>query len=279
MGIRKKTRNLGTPPDSFVYLGRNDGLGNRLEEIIVLSALATKFGCGVTYLFHNIGARDDRSYDILFDLQNPRVALKVVGNTSIRLFKLRHRLGLKNYLTVKDLASLRSMVSSDDIRVSARKITPRFEFENFPDQPITGFHIRASDRIHPNAGPHFLKSRFELTENIGKCLTYLKSVDEMGVMFFSDEPQLVADTQKSFTKIEHRPRMRSAAGGLVPDEYCDLFALSRCNLILLAGAPSSFCLVAAMIGGVPVAHGYLPEDFRDRYPVDYISVDAPSVLL
>lgn len=279
MGVRKKSRDPATPPDSFVYLGRNDGLGNRLEEIIVLSALATKYGCDVTYLFHNVGAREDRSYDILFDLQNPRVTLKVAGSSSIKLFKIRRRFDLKNCLTVKDLASLRSMVSSNDIRASARKITPKFDFESFPDQPIAGFHIRASDRIAPNAGPHFLKSRSEMTENIGKCLAYLKSIQDMSVMFFSDEPQLVVETQKSFTKIEHRPSVNSAIGDLVPDEYRDLFALSRCSLILLAGAPSSFCLVAAMIGGVPVAHGYLPDEFRDRYPVDYISVDAPSDLL
>lgn len=258
--------------EKITFVGRNDGLGNRLEEIIVLNAYSIKYACHVKYLFNNIGAREDRTYELLFWVDNPIFSVKKATKLNTVWARIVANLGFRSCFYISDLDVFRRKVSKNNIRESAKKILPLFEYEEFPRDCITALHIRASDRISKERGPHFLQSRSDLENGIASCISYLSHKETSKILVFSEEPEIVAKVKKSIGNVLSIPKAVPKNKSLPSAEFRDLFAMSRCNFIILAGAPSSFCLIAALIGGKSVAYVYLPEDFRNRYPNEYIKI-------
>lgn len=258
------------PQSDITYIGRNDGLGNRLEEIIVLCAYAERTQKRINYLFNNLGARDDRSYPLLVSVVCPLLTLTDATRSKILLAKARSKFGRQQCFGINDLPTLRLMTDAESLQESARKIVPLFDLPPQTGQ-VSAIHIRGSDRIDPNGGPHFLKSRKQLEVNIDKAIAHRKAEQEKDTFIFSDEPALVRRVTDNLPQSGSVVPRRARPG--LPDEYLDLFSMAQCDEIVMAGAPSSFCLVAAMIGNVPVSYVYLPPDLRHRFPVQYREIE------
>lgn len=260
------------PQDEITYIGRNDGLGNRLEEIIVLCAFANRTGTKIRYLFNNLNARDDRSYPLLFSVASSFLTLHMATRSNVFLVRAKDKIGYQKCFGVKDLFVFRQETDPVSLRESARGIAPLFDLPARTNGHLSAIHIRGTDRIDSKGGPHFLKSREQLEINLEKAIAYRKTIKGGETRVFSEEPALVKRVAESLSRRATVPR--GDRNSVVPDEYLDLFSLAQSDEIIMAGAPSSFCLVAAMIGNAPLSYVYLPPDLMDRFPASYHAIGS-----
>ncbi len=258
------------PQNEITYIGRNDGLGNRLEEVIVLCAYAKRTETKIRYLFNNLNARDDRRYPLLFSVASPFLTLHTATRSNVFLAKAKDKIGYQKCFGVKDLSAFGQEADSESLRQSAQGIAPLFDLPARTDEHLSAIHIRGTDRIDPKGGPHFLKSREQLEINLEKAIAYRKTMQGGETRVFSEEPALVKRVTESLSQTA--PVLQGDRHSAVPDDFLDLFSLAQSDEIIMAGAPSSFCLVAAMIGNAPLYYVYLPPDLMDRFPASYHAI-------
>ncbi|WP_170586442.1 hypothetical protein [Ruegeria arenilitoris] len=263
------------PQNEITYIGRNDGLGNRLEEIIVLCAYAKRTETTIRYLFNNLNGRNDRRYPLLFSVASPFLTLHTATRSNVFLARAKDKIGYQKCFGIKELPTFRQATDSESLRESARGIAPLFDLPAKTNENLSAIHIRGTDRIDPKGGPHFLKSREQLEINLKKAVAYRKTKKGGETRVFSEEPALakrVAESLSHIATVSKRDR-----NSVIPTEYLDLFSLAQSDEIIMAGAPSSFCLVAAMIGNTPVSYVYLPPDLMDRFPTSYSAIGSIRV--
>jgi hypothetical protein len=153
--------------------------------------------------------------------------------------------------------------SQEEILRSAKKIKATFNL-SFPHNisPV-GVHIRGTDRIGKKDDPHFMKDENELRMYLSETVNALNRMRPRFVYVCSDSEQtkgvLIRHLASDISVIE------PTYDKLAPSEYADLFALSKCNSIWMVSRFSSFSIIAALIGNVPLVSFVNDQDVRNRY--------------
>lgn len=237
---------------SKYFVGRPDGLGNRLEEIIILEAMCRKYSYEVDYAWNNDNGRDDRRYDILLEARR----------VNIISTKLDKEAELK-------LDSVHEFTQEDFLKASSA-ITPKFDinFENYI-KPI-GVHIRGTDRISAQwEGNHFMKDIQEFNLFLSKAIEVINN-EKPSHLFVCADDEVVKKKFLSFidskiTIVEPQYDIES-----VPSEYADLFALSLCSRIYMVSKFSTYSILASLIGQIPIVSFTLDEDTKNRYKALFV---------
>ena len=233
--------------DTLSFIGRPDGLGNRLEEIILLEAVCARDAIACEYVWSSKHAH--RAYAVLCSAQ--RVSIRETGPS----------------YPLRTWAELPTGFAREEMLAAARLIRPAFEL-SFPrgERPI-GIHIRATDRIG-KIHPHFMRDEEELKLYLSSTIALINALSPRAVFVCSESPECRAALVKRL-----HPGIEVVAPQVSPDvpgEYADFFALSLCDEIFMSSKFSSYALVAAMIGNARL-HTFVDDaGVRDRYKLDYV---------
>ena len=213
-------------------LGRPDGLGNRIEEIIIADAYAVKKNNNINYIWNNKFSH--RNYPIRIKAKN------------INLLKDYN----ENY-TIKNLDEFEiNLLTKEDILGSAKNIKPTFNI-NFAEtiKPI-GIHIRGTDRINDNGHPHFMKNNDEFISYLSKTIDLINARSPKYVFVCADHTGVREIFIKNLRKEINI--VTPVIDANIENEYIDFFSLSMCKEIYMCSKFSSFAITASMIGNIPV---------------------------
>lgn len=243
----------------FNFNGRDDGLGNRLEELIKLQNFCQEYGHKVLYRWNNDGKF---KYPIIFSCKD------------INIIEAEKRFG-KNSFDQTNLWRLyvsqgRGVFNSDNIGF------------NLPNQKNTqsidlGVHIRAKDRVISDIDE--IKSFYgfstskELEDIIEKSINFVTKNYEGNTIFVcSDDLDIKQDFIKSIEKYVDvfQPKYDQSIGFDINDFY----TLSNCNKILMGSKYSTFAITASLISGKKLI-GFNDEFKTDlyRFNTNYINLE------
>jgi hypothetical protein len=244
----------------FSFLGRPDGLGNRLEEIIKIEIFCLIYNLKCEYLW--INKFKNRSYDVLFDTKN----VSIVSGDNLK----------PNY-PVKNILELEVTYSQNEALNSAKNIRPKFEIKFKENISPVGVHIRASDRVGRNH-PHFMKDEKELQSYLSEVIHLLNNKKPKDVYVCSESVRckevFVSYLDKEINIVE------PIFDNEIPSEYIDFFALTHCSEIWMVSRFSTFSIVAALVGNVPIFSFVNDTDVRERYKAEfhYHSLTGKSIV-
>ena len=213
------------------FIGRSDGIGNRLEQIIKLEALCSRENTFVNYYWNN----KQRKYPILLTAKNVNIVSTSLSDT----------IPLQNF-------------SRGEMLAAARLIKPTFDI-HFKKKPI-GVHIRSTDRIGKDH-PHFMLDNDEFNTYISKTIAIINEVKPKYLFVCADN-----DKCKRFF-IKHLDKDISIVEPIcdAPGEYRDFFALTLCKSIYMCSKFSSFSIVASLIGNIPIISHTYNKETENRY--------------
>ncbi|MEI6864926.1 alpha-1,2-fucosyltransferase [Flavicella sp.] len=229
----------------FNILGRPDGLGNRMEEIILVSAFSSKENQCFNYIWNN--KFKNRRYDINFTSENVKISKESNKNIPIK--------------TLNELEL--NLLTQDEILRSAKNINPTFKihFEN-EIKPI-GVHIRGSDRINNNDHPHFMKNKEEFFSYLEKAIETINKKFPKYIFVCADDPrsrEIFIDNLNSDITV-----INPVYDDSIKNEYVDFFSLSLCTEIYMCSKFSTFAITASMIGNIPLIAFQMDRDTAKRY--------------
>jgi len=236
------------------YNGRPHGLGNRIEEIIILEAYAQKYNYLIDYHWNN-------------SLENWTWNDCIVRAT----FDINFKAQLVNIIQEKrdersniNIANISKTLNQDDILEAGKKILPLFDikFEN-NIKPI-GVHIRGTDRI--GEGKHNMNE--EQFNNI-----FIKIINKINE---SNYKYIFVCSEYEYYKNEFIKRLNKNIKVVVPtvnnidikNDSVDLFSLSLCNKIYLCSKFSSYSIIASIIGNIDLICNYdeiYENEIKERY--------------
>ena len=233
----------------YNFEGRPEGLGNRVEELIRLEAIATKYEKKFSYIWNNV--KRNRSYPVM--LQSPNI--EIVLN--------EEELKLDNEEIYKEWDTF----NQKEILEASTRIVPTFKIAFQDDVKPVGIHIRGTDRIGPDH-PHYMKDGNEFMQYLLKTIELIKKDNPKQLFVCSDNAEykkiLLDSIPKEIQIVE--PLVNAD----IPGYYVDFFALSMCSKLYMNSKFSTFALCAAMIGNIPIV-SYLRDDkWADRYKADFI---------
>jgi len=228
------------------FLGRPDGLGNRLEEIINLEAMCEKNNYLVSYIWNNPTSKN-RSYDILFDTKY----IKIIS-------QLKYCLHDGNIKLANDF-------TQNEILKAASNIKPKFEvFFRNNIKPI-GVHIRGTDRIEVGSNhPHFMKNQEEFNWILSKTIHIINRTTTTYIFICADDDNV----KRKFIKYLNKSIKiinPICSDDSIPKNYIDLFGLSLCRKIYMCSKFSTFAITASMIGNIPIVSYAHDELVKRRY--------------
>jgi hypothetical protein len=230
------------------YVGRSDGLGNRIEEIICLEAFFVNSNVSSYYIWNN--QHSFRRYPILLKSKS---------------LVITEQLEVKKGLTLMPSFSWGNL-KKEDILKAARNIKPSFDI-NFPNEikPI-GIHIRGTDRIGKDH-PHFMKNKKELYKYLNSTAYYINKSGEKDIFICSEDSSLkkrfLEQLKKDIKVIE------PVVSKDIPSEYLDFFSLSKCKEIYMTTKFSTFSIGASLIGNIPIHSFYYDEKVLIRYKANF----------
>ncbi|WP_029037669.1 O-fucosyltransferase family protein [Salinimicrobium xinjiangense] len=229
---------------NFNILGRPDGLGNRIEEIILASAFCSKEGQYANYIWNN--KIKNRTYDIKLTSNHLKISEKSEQN-----------------VPYKTLSEIKVNLSQNEILKSGKEVKPNFDihFKN-GIKPI-GIHIRGTDRINNNNHPHFMKDKKEFFSFLSKALEVINNKSPKHIFVTSDD----SNTREVF--IENLNKQIIIINPVydkdVSAEYVDFFALTLCEEIIMCSKFSSFAITASLIGNIPLISFSFDDSIEKRY--------------
>jgi hypothetical protein len=220
----------------FNFSGRPDGLGNRIEQVIMLEGLCFKKNITINYVWNN--KYSNRSYDILFSGRLVEINKEILSDIPFKWEGIDpEELGMNKYLC------------QNEVLRAAKLIKPKFKiYFDCPEKPL-GIHIRGTDRIGRDH-QHFMKDYQEFNLYISKTIVLINNLKPKYVYICSDNSQY----KKIFKKHLNRKitLVDPICNQKLPAEYIDLFALSICNGIYMYSKFSSFSITASLIGNIPI---------------------------
>src|SRR6056297_11970 len=234
--------------ENFNFIGRPDGLGNRLEENNEVSSICYKKNITENYVWCNqIVFRD---YDILITSKNLKITKKAISNIPTR--------------TISDLAE---SIEREKMIKAAKGIIPTFNicFKNNIN-PV-GVHIRGTDRIKNNNHPHFMKNKKEFLDYLSKVVSLVNIEKPEYVCVCSDDKRyrniFIENLDKSIQVIT------PICDKQVPNEYRDFFALTLCKEIYMCSKFSTFSIMASIIGNSPIVALVMDAEVAERYKAQF----------
>ncbi len=227
----------------FNFSGRPDGLGNRIEQIIMLEGVCSKKNITGNYVWNN--SYIHRSYDILFSTKQVSINEKPIGHIPFKWDE-----------TPEEQSFFSGFLNQKDVLEAGQTITPNFDIHfDSPEKPV-GIHIRGTDRIGSDHH-HFMKDYDEFNAYISKTIKLVKELKPKYVYICSENEAY----RKIFVK--HLDKCTSIVEPVcdadIPSEYRDFFALTLCERIYMCSKFSSFSITASLIGNIPLV-SYVNDD-------------------
>jgi len=215
--------------ESFSYVGRADGIGNRIEEIIHLEVLCSKMKMECDYIWTNI--LESRTYEVCF----------VTENVSVRVNDQPAH-------PVKNFSDFDCSYNQTDILTAARKIRPKFNLSFKGAIHPIGVHIRGSDRIG-STHHHYMKNEEELLVYLSGAVDIINQRKPNHLFVCSEDNHY----KNLFLKyIDHDLLVAPIYDPSIPSEYVDFFSLTLCDEVIMASRFSSFAVTASLIGNIPL---------------------------
>ena len=213
------------------FIGRSDGIGNRLEQIIKLEIFCSQENTSVNYYWNN----KRRKYPILIAAENVNIVSKRISGT----------IPLQNY-------------SQTEMLSAARLIKPLFDI-HFKEKPI-GVHIRGTDRIGKDH-PHFMLNNSEFSAYLSRTIAAINKIKPKYLFVCADR----AKYKRFF--IKHLDKSISVVDPIcdAPDVYRDFFALTLCESIYMCSKFSSFSIAASLIGNIPIVSYTHNRETENRF--------------
>jgi hypothetical protein len=218
--------------NSFKFIGRPDGLGNRVEQLIKIEAICNHKDLTCKYIWVN--KFNNRSYDILISCKN----VEIISDDKLTPAN-----------NAKTLSDFDMNFDQKEILAAAKNIRPKFEI-CFKDniRPVA-VHIRASDRVGRNH-PHFMKNENELRSYLSEII----------YEFNNRKPKFVFVCSES----------KKCKDVFVSSEYADFFALTLCSEIWMASRFSSFSITASLVGNIPIFSFANDAEVRNTYMAKFL---------
>ncbi|MEM9834248.1 MAG: hypothetical protein AAF944_26680 [Bacteroidota bacterium] len=229
---------------NFNIIGRPDGLGNRIEEVILVHAYCSKKNQKANYIWQN--KHKQRTYSVKFTCKN----LKISDTIEIDI-------------PFKKTSDLQLNIGQDEILKFAKDIVPSFNIRFESDIKPIGIHIRGTDRILNNGHPHFMKDRKELFSYLSKTLELVNSIRPKYLFICSDDDKIrkiFIDNLDSKIVIVEPVYDKDVSA-----EYIDFFALTLCEKTVMCSKFSSFAITASLIANSPIVTFSYDEDVARRY--------------
>ncbi|NNL83136.1 MAG: hypothetical protein HKP28_07090 [Winogradskyella sp.] len=233
----------------FNFSGRPDGIGNRIEQIIMLEGVCTKKNIHGNYVWNNIYS--NRSYNILFSAKSMKISKAPIEGLPYKWDE-----------NPEDQLFFSEFLDQEDILKAAKHINPRFNvYFNSTEKPI-GIHIRGTDRIGSDHH-HFMRDYKELNAYISKTIGRINLLKPKYVYVCSENEQYRNIFIKNLDK--NIKIINPICDVSIPSEYRDFFALSKCQSIIMCSKFSSFSITASLIGNVPVISYVYDKKVLNRY--------------
>lgn len=234
----------------FSFIGRPDGLGNRIEQLIKIETICNIKSLKCEYLWVN--KFKNRSYDILIYGQNVEI---ISGDN----YTPTH--------VVKNFSDFDINYNQKEILAAAKNIRPNFEI-GFKDniRPVA-VHIRASDRVGRNH-PHFMKNESELKSYLSEIIYELNNRKPKFV-FVCSESKKCKDVFVSYLDKEINV-IEPICSNKVSSEFADFFALTLCSEIWMASRFSSFSITASLVGNIPIFSFANDAEVRNTYMAKFL---------
>lgn len=216
----------------FLYRGRPDGLGNRLEEVIRLVAVQARLTSpSICYLW-NLSPRPDRNYWPRF-------------SSPLKIVPLPFPLPANGWSQLTA-----DLPTTDELRAAAAQVTLHRVVA-----PIdTIIHLRAGDRIRPDAThPHFMDLKMQ-RDIASRALVHAAGGRKV-VGVISDNAEVANKCCRRLRELGTDAVV--IAGG---DVWGALAALQTARVIVMASRFSSLSLVGALIGAREI---HVPRETQD----------------
>jgi hypothetical protein len=248
---------------NIYFNGRDDGLGNRLEELIKLDIFCENYNHSLIYRWNNSGKF---KYPIIFSSKN------------IEIVETKERFNKKPFdqtiLWRNYVSKNREIFNSENIKF------------NFGDLQIPkidlGVHIRAKDRIVENIDDikkfNGFSTKNELDQIITKSINYINNNFEGQNIFVSSDDQEIKNHFISSLNKEiniYYPLLDSELG----EDILDFYILSKANKILMSSHYSTFAITASLIGNKELI-GFNDEFSTDlyRFSTKYKNLEEDKII-
>ena len=239
----------------YLYFeGRPHGLGNRLEEIIILEAYAQKNNYLIDYYWNNSLQNwywNDCIVRAQFDINFKSELVNIIKEKSEKKSNI-------------DLNNIKKYLNQNDILHAGKKIIPLFNIKFKNNIKPIGIHIRGTDRIAE--GKHNMNK--EQFNNI-----FIKIINKINE---SNYKYVFICSEYEYYKNEFIKRLNKNIKIVVPivnnidvkNDIVDLFSLSLCNKIYLCSKFSSYSTIASIIGNIDLICNYddiYENEIKKRY--------------
>lgn len=231
-----------------VFVGRPDGIGNRIEEIYFLMAKHQLQGTEFEYLWNNIQAnRYDRIYPIL--LSAPGV--KITEMMSPRISRRNNK-------------PLKKDFTQQEVFAAARQIKPYLHIPTELLTDATGVHIRRGDKIRPNPADNEMTHDQSL--HAQECALKFVNKNCKKVFVCGDDKAAVERFKQNVNSDIEVLTLHSSS---MP-EFFDYFCLSSCKEIVMASRISSYAITASVIGNCEL-HTFFDPDVYPTHIGRYLA--------
>lgn len=239
------------------FKGRIDGLGNRIEELILLEAYCVKNNVNGIYYWTQNNVRQDRNYPVHIKCENIIIQDESVSG-------LNHNVGLLNSILLHTFSKQELHNAAKRIHYSKNLIKPSY--------PYMAIHIRSTDKLNNRGKDEFdIKT---LNEKLNKTIDIVNTMqtDIKNIAIVSDDAKykdfFINHLKPCFhvvnpfqTQINH-------------DVYRDFFTLVNAKQIFMIPKFSSFSACASLMGGnMLLSHYDEHETNLYRYKCDLIKLD------
>lgn len=235
--------------NQYNFNGRPDGIGNRVEELILLEAFCNREKIKINYIWNN--KWQYRSYEIwltgnscnIIKEANPKIPFKWSSDAE------------SNFLHQQNFSETEILNAAKNIK-SIYPVT----FKN-NIKPI-GIHVRGTDRIGRDH-EHFMKDYKEFNLYISKTIAFINNSKPKYIFVCADDERYKKIFQKNISKkIEF---INPVVDQNLPSDYRDFFALSACESIIMCSKFSTFAITASMIANIPLISFHKNESISNRY--------------
>jgi len=230
--------------ERYKFVGRPDGIGNRIEEIIILESICNKRNIIVDYIWNNI--HPTRSYDIFMCSKN----VKIIYNSD----------------AILQISEFQNDITQSEFMVAASKIKPLFDIRFIDNIRPVGIHLRGTDRIGEKHS-HFMQDIKEFNFYLSKTIDRINRTKPKYIFISSDDRLVYNQFIKKIAK--EIKIINPICNDSVPAEYIDFFALSLCSKIYMASKFTSFSICASLVGNIPIVSYSYDESVQQRYKAHF----------
>ena len=211
------------PDNKVCFLGRPDGIGNRIEQLINIQEYCIENNSQCNYIWNN---SNFRNYLPLISFDN----IEIVNNNNDNINNSNNII----FNRTKDF-----------------RIRYKFNFDiDFNIEYDTIIHVRATDRLNPNTKHGDFSNINELNIFIDKMITYVNNSSEINTY------TIISDDTRYIDNIKNRVNKKFITLSYdynIPNEWLDYYYLTKPKKnIIMCCKFSSYSITAAVLANKPL---------------------------